>query len=155
MKRGIGDVVAVIVIVGVAVALSIVASIIITNTARLSEPKGSVLSVQGVRAIPLRSDYSRLMIEIVATVHGTSSIRYGGITVRDPNGNAMSTCQLDSPNTDTVFNPGQTFTITATCSSSSGGSWAYRQVVVEVSYIDLSTNRAQLARGTGTILPYS
>lgn len=153
-SRCIGDILAALIVIGVAVVVSITAALIITNTVRISEPRGAIVTIQGVRAIPLRPDYSRIVVEVVASVQGTSAVRYSGMTVYDPNGNAMSACQFDSPGTDAVFSPGQTFTITATCSSS-GGQWAHRQIVAEVQYRDVSTNIEQRARATGTIMPYT
>lgn len=154
LNRGVSNLVATLIVIALTISVAFFTSLVVSNLMRQSEPKGSILTIQGVRAIPLRSDYSRMMIEVIATVHGTNAIRYDGASAYNPDGQLMTPCTLETPNTSLTYNPGQTFTVTITCSTT-GGQWANRQVVVEVWYIDVATNRRQLARGTGTILPYS
>ncbi|MEM3964288.1 MAG: hypothetical protein QW584_01000 [Thermofilaceae archaeon] len=153
MSRGVGDIIAVLMIVSATIAAVIFATLVITSFMRQSEPKSAILSIQGVRAISLAYDYSRLLVEVVTTVHGTGAVNYTGSAAYDPNGNQL-TCTLNSPRVNTVFTPGQTVTITMTCTGS-GGQWAYRQITVEVNYIDVGTGSRRSSRGSGVIFPYS
>ncbi|MEM4584327.1 MAG: hypothetical protein QW611_05070 [Ignisphaera sp.] len=153
MSKGIGDIVAVLIIVSITIVISIVASLIISNLMRHSEPKGSVISIQGVRAIPLTANYNRLLIEVIATVHGASAVSFVSSRAYDPNGSLL-TCTLNSPSINRVFNPGESFTIAMTCSGR-GGQWAYKQVVVEIVYTVMGTNNQYISRASGTIIPYS
>jgi len=153
MPRGIGDIIAVLIIVSATIAAVIFATLVITSFMRQSEPKSAILGIQGVRAVPLAPDYSRLLVEVITTVHGTGAVNFTGSRAYDPSGNQL-TCTLNSPSANTVFSPGQTVTITMTCTGS-GGQWAYRQVVVEITYVDVGTRGQRTSRGSGAIFPYS
>jgi len=149
--KGIGEIVAVIAITFITIGMIIVASLIMTNITRQSEPKGAVLNIHGVRGIPLTPDYSQILVEAVVSVHGTDAIRYHNSSVFDPNGNRL-TCS--SPNTGSILNPGQIITITMTCTGKDE-QWIYKQIVVEIFYINIGLNNTQVARAYGVILPYS
>lgn len=129
----------------------ITASLIIANIMRQSEPKGSVVTIHGVRGIPLTPDYSQILVEVVVSVHGSGAIRYHNSSVFDPNGNRLI---CSSPNTGDILNPGQIITIAMTCTSK-GGQWTYKRIVVEIFYINIGLSDIQVARAYGVILPYS
>ncbi|MEM1693566.1 MAG: hypothetical protein QXU08_08170 [Ignisphaera sp.] len=151
--RSIGDIVAVLMVVSITIAAVTFTALVITSIMRQSEPKGAILSIQGVRAIPLTPNYSILLVEALVSTHGSGSAKFTNSKVLDPSGNTLS-CTINSPDISTVFSSGQTFTITMTCSGGSS-QWVYRQITVEVTYEDIGSGGIQIARGVGVVLPYS
>lgn len=153
--RGIGEIVSVLIVVAVAVTVSITASMILIFTVRQSEPKGSVPVIHSIRVTGVARDYSRLLVELVVTVQGSSAISYQGINVVDPSTNAKFDCRTsDNDNMlGSMINPGHTVTISVLCPYSAGNK-AYTPILVEMFYVDLSQGLVlRRVAVSSTILP--
>jgi hypothetical protein len=135
LRRGISEIVAVLIILGVLVGVGVVVYTLAFNTMKSVGPDASYLSIMSARVHT--SDGKTLVVELDGSVIGRKTISISKIELKiDVNG-ALTTVDAQLTTSNAILQPGQLFHIVAKASLNTQIP-PYSDVIVTVKYCDFS-----------------
>lgn len=146
--KAVSDLLAVLVALAIVIGVGVAVALLSGALVQRMQPSGASLTLQSVRAQKL-STSGPVLIDIVATVTGTQSVRISSVSMYT--GSTSMSCTVQAPSPGSYFSPGSTIQISVQCNTNPSD---YSPIRVVVSFCDVANKCFQVS-GSGVVEPYS